>query len=174
MVQTRPFGIATEHPVKRRVFMKKLTVFLAIQALLFGSIGFSGPALAESSAEQYLGEPEMCVDVHRIKETRILDNQTILFIMRGGNRYLNRLPVKCHGLLINDGFSYELSTSRLCKQDSITALSPGSIPGNRCLLGEFVPFEADMRDQEVVTLLEEGLLETLVSEGAFDEVFPTE
>ena len=154
--------------------MKKLCVIFVIPALLFGSTFFSYNALAASKPEQYLGEAEMCVDVYRIKETRIIDNQTILFIMRGGERYLNRLPVKCSGLVIGDGFGYETSITKLCMQDSIKVISPGSAPGNTCLLGEFIPFKVDMRDSDAVKLLKDGLLEELVSEGAFEEVFPSE
>ena len=154
--------------------MKKLFVYFAVPALLLGSIFISHGALAASKAEQYLGEPETCLDVYRIKETRILDNQTILFIMRGGGRYLNRLPVKCSGLVIADGFGYGTSISKLCMQDSITTLSPGSAPGNICMLGKFIPFKADMTDSDVVKLLKDSLLEELVAEGAFEETFPAE
>jgi hypothetical protein len=155
-------------------FMKRLFIIFVIPALLSGGIFFSQNALASTKAEIYLGEPEMCVDTYRIKETRIIDNQTILFIMRDGTRYLNRLPVKCSGLVIADGFSYETSIAKLCLQDSITVLNRGSALGSTCMLGRFVPFNADMRDSDAVKLLKDGLLEELVAEGAFEEAFSSE
>jgi hypothetical protein len=154
--------------------MKKLTNIFVISVLFLGTCLFFSTASAASKAQEYLGEPQMCVDTYRIKETRIINNQSILFIMRGGERYINYLPVKCTGLVLADGFSYETSISKLCKQDSIKTLSPGSAPGTTCLLGDFIPFKADMKDGEAVKLLKEGLLEELVSEGAFVKLFKNE
>ena len=154
--------------------MKKRVAFFAIPALFLASFCFSHAAFAASKAQQYLGEAEMCVDIHRIDQTRIIDNQTILFIMRGGTRYLNRLPFKCSGLMLAGGFGYETTMSQLCMQYRITTLNPGGTLGSTCLLGRFIPFKADMRDNEVVKLLKDGLLKGLVSEGAFEEVPPSE
>ena len=154
--------------------MNKRVAFFAIPAIVLASFCFSHTAFAASKTQQYLGDAEMCVDIRRIDKTHIIDNQTILFIMRGGSRYLNRLPFKCSGLRLVDGFSYQTSMSRLCKQERITTLSPGATLGSTCLLGRFILFKADMRDNEVVSLLKDGLLEELVSEGAFEEVPPSE
>lgn len=151
--------------------MKSLTICFATLAIFFGSIFICNGALAASKAEQYLGEPESCLDVQRIKETRIIDDQTIFFIMRGGQRYLNRLPVRCSGLVIANGFGYGTSISKLCMQDSITTISPGSAPGNTCMLGKFIPFNTDMKDGDEFKLLKNSLLEELVAEGAFEEIF---
>jgi hypothetical protein len=151
--------------------MKKRLSIVLIPALILCIFSTPTGALAGPKADQYLGEPEMCIDVHRIKETRIIDNQTILFIMRGGTRYLNRLPVPCTGLVIGDGFAYSTSISKLCMQDSIDVLNTGSALGNTCPLGKFLPFKADMRDSKAVKLLKEGLLDELVSEGTFEETF---
>lgn len=128
-------------------------------------------ALAGPKAAQYLGEPESCIDVYRIKETRILDNQTILFIMHGEIRYLNRLPIRCTGLVLGNGFAYSTTIQKLCLQDSIKVLNTGAAIGNTCPLGRFIPFKADMGDNDAVKLLKEGLLDELVSEGVFEEAF---
>ena len=154
--------------------MKKLLIIFVIPTFLIGCLFFSNTAFAASKAEAYLGEPEMCIDVYRIKETRIIDDQTILFIMYGGKRYLNRLPVECSGLKMGDGFGYGTSITKLCMQDSIKVLNQGSALGNICMLGNFIPFEADMSDGDADKLLKNGLLEELVSESAFEEAFPAE
>ena len=154
--------------------MKKLLIIFVIPTFLIGCIFFSNTVFAASKAQEYLGKPEMCIDVYRIKETRIIDDQTILFIMYGGKRYLNRLPVECNGLKIGDGFGYETSISKLCMQDSIKALNHGAALGNICMLGNFIPFKADMSDGDAVKLLKDGLLEELASESAFEEAFPAE
>ena len=130
-------------------------------------------AFAESKAERYLGSPEMCLDTQRIKETVILDDQTILFKMLGGGVYINRLPVKCSGLKIADGFSYSTSIAKICKQDIISVLSPGSVSGGKCGLGDFLPFLYEGESKDAIKLLKEGLLDDLVTEGAFKEAFPS-
>lgn len=127
---------------------------------------------AESKTETYLGDAEMCLETVRIKETRIIDDQTVLFIMRSGELYLNRLPIKCIGLRIAGGFGYETSIAKLCKQDIVTTVGPGSAPGNTCVLGEFHRLKVEMKASDAVKLLEDGLLEELVAEGAFQEAFP--
>jgi hypothetical protein len=145
-----------------------------ISILVLMAVAFMVPGLAsaESKAEKYLGETEMCLETYQIKETRIIDNQTILFIMRSGGLYLNRLPVRCVGLRIADGFAYSTRIAKLCKQDRITVTSHGSMPGNTCMLGEFHQFNKQgMKTSEVIKLLEDGLLEELVAEGVFQEIF---
>ncbi len=150
--------------------MKKLMITFLIPAVFLCILSVSDSVFAQSKSQQYLGKPEMCVDVSRIKETRIIDDQTILFIMKGGQRYLNRLPVKCPGLMLSNGFGYATSIDKLCMQDSIKVLSKGSAIGSTCPLGEFVPFKADMSDSAAEKLLKGGLLNELVSEGAFKEI----
>ncbi|MBN1626947.1 MAG: hypothetical protein JW944_10525 [Deltaproteobacteria bacterium] len=150
--------------MKRFFYFIITTVFLCTALLPIN-------AKAETKAELYLGEKEMCLETVRIKETRILDNQTILFEMRGGNYYLNRLPVVCPGLKIAGGFSYSTSIAKLCKQDSIKLISRGSEPTSTTLLGEFVQFKGEGTIDKVERLLTDGLLKELVAEGAFQEAF---
>ena len=134
---------------------------------------FSINAIAETKAEKYLGDKEMCLESVRIKETRVLDNQTILFEMRGGEFYLNRLLVAVPGLKIAGAFTYSTSIAKLCKQDSVKVFEPGSGPsGSSLLLGEFVQFKEKGTIDAVEKLLSDGLLEELVAEGAFKEAFP--
>ena len=59
--------------------------------------------LSDAEKEQLefaLGEPERCVSLHRIRSTDVIDDQNILFNMKGGKIYRNHLPRKCHGLKI--------------------------------------------------------------------------
>jgi hypothetical protein len=152
--------------MKHRFSVVSILVLLALVVMV------PGLASAESKAEMYLGEAEMCLETYQIKETRIIDDQTILFIMRSGGLYLNRLPVRCVGLRIADGFGYSTRIAKLCKQDRITVTTPGSMPGSTCMLGEFHPFDKhEMKTTEVIKLIEGGLLEELVAEGVFKEVF---
>lgn len=157
----------SEASMKKMSLISILVVFF-IWALLPNAV------MAESKAETYLGSPEMCLDIPRIKETLILDNQTIIFRMLGGDLYINRLPIKCHGLKIANGFGYSTSIAKVCMQDLITTISPGSAPGSTCSLGEFWPFLYDGESKEAIKRLKDGLLEELVATGIFTETFPDE
>ena len=128
--------------------------------------------LAESKAETYLGAPEMCLDTPRIKETMIVDDETILFKMQGGGVFINRLPSQCPGLKIADGFSHSTSISKICKQDIISVLWPDSVSSGKCGLGDFLPFQYEGKSKDAIKLLKEGLMDELVAEGAFKEAFP--
>ena len=145
--------------------------FVISTAIFFCLPLFAINAGAESKADKYLGEKEMCLETARIKETRILDDQTILFEERGGAFYINRLPVRSPGLKIAGGFSYSTSIAKLCRQDSIKVISPGSAPTSTALLGEFVQFKEKGTVDKVEKLLTDGLLKELVAEGAFKEAF---
>jgi len=151
--------------MKRFFFVISTAIFFCLPLLSIN-------AGAESKADKYLGEKEMCLETARIKETRILDDQTILFEERGGAFYLNRLPVRSPGLKIAGGFSYSTSIAKLCRQDSIKVISPGSAPTSTALLGEFVQFKEKGTVDKVEKLLTGGLLKELVAEGAFKEAFP--
>jgi len=93
---------------------------------------------------------ENCVRLSAIRNTRIVDDQTIIFYMRGGNIFINRLPRRCNGLKRGDGYSYETSLSQLCNTDIIRVLERfGSAlprPTVACGLGFFQPTTAEAVD----------------------------
>ena len=86
---------------------------------------------------------ELCVSLSGIRKTRIVDDQTIIFYMRGGEIFINRLPRRCVGLARGDGYSYETSLTRLCNTDIIRVLQRfgGAFPRptTACGLGFFQP-----------------------------------
>ncbi|MFH1673539.1 MAG: hypothetical protein ABIF87_08985, partial [Pseudomonadota bacterium] len=139
---------------------------IAITALAFFLVSalFSSNIFAESQADKYLGERDMCLDVIQIKETRILDDQTILFETLGGAIYISRLPARCTGLWIAGGFSYKTTIRKLCKQEIIQVVGPGGGLGSKCGMGEFVRVKDVRRLSDAVKLLENGTLEALVEE----------
>ncbi len=111
--------------------------------------------LVVAAASTYAGpvpETRDCVDVSRIKRTKIVDDSTLLFYMNGGEIFVNHLPRRCAGLRIADSFAYETSLSVLCNVDVIHVLrniGGDLVPGPSCGLGTFQPITAD----EVETLL---------------------
>jgi uncharacterized protein DUF6491 len=115
------------------------------------------PLLAAANALGQDGEdkpfdrtPLDCITVARIDQTDAIDDQNIIFRMRGDRVYRNTLPNKCPGLLRENRIAYQSSTSRLCSVDTITVLEDFGIgfrPGFTCRLGKFVPLsEAEVED----------------------------
>jgi hypothetical protein len=148
---------------------RSITIF----TLLFVITFFSPFVFAESQADKYLGERTTCLDVGRIKETRVLDDQTILFETYGGAVYISRLPAPCVGLRIAEGFSYSTSISKLCKHDIIEVVEEGPFRGSTCGLGEFILIKGVRRLRDAAELLKDGVLEALVEEDVFETPFPT-
>lgn len=83
-----------------------------------------------------------CLDLAQIRESRVVDDQTIDFVLRGGQTYRSALPNKCPPLGFERAFSYNTSLSKLCSTDIITVVNTGGGPvrGPSCGLGKFVPY----------------------------------
>jgi len=113
---------------------------IAISALLGGA----SPAMAQEppSGDEQAGEGALCLNLARIRNTRVRDDQTIDFIMRNGDVYRNSLPHRCPQLGFERAFTYRTSLSELCNTDIITVLftSPPR-RGASCGLGDFVKID---------------------------------
>ena len=100
--------------------------------------------------------PHDCVIVSRIDQTEAIDDQNILFRMRGNQVFRNTLPRKCPGLERENRIAYQTVSARLCSIDTITVLEDfgvGLRPGFTCRLGQFVPLSPG--DIEELEFLEE-------------------
>jgi len=96
--------------------------------------------------------PERCVATNRIRDTDVIDNQTILFEMAGGDWYSNVLDRSCPGLARANRFMYEVRSGRLCDIDLITVLEQRGAqlePGFTCKLGQFHPI-TELEAQELL------------------------
>ncbi len=101
------------------------------------------PVQADEAVEALLDRtPENCISVNRIRSTKVIDDETILFYMRGGDIYQNILDRDCPRLEQNNRFMYETFGGRLCEIDTITVLEQfggGLDRGFTCPLGGFYP-----------------------------------
>jgi len=112
----------------------------AVRSPLFTAACIAIAAAQPAPAEEKLIDAEQCLYTRSIDRTRIVDNQNVLFYMRNGDVYLNKLPRECPGLALEDTFMYRTSTSQLCRADVITVLQNigfGFQPGVSCGLGMF-------------------------------------
>ena len=119
------------------------TGFIASALLVFG---ISGAVSHDAFAEEHGSDAEHCVSLNRIDRTEVVSDRAILFYMRGGDIYLNKLPHRCPGLEFEEAFMYRTSIGQLCDLDIISVLDDigfGFSPGVSCGLGMFHPVSAD-------------------------------
>ena len=122
--------------------IRRFGLFAAIGFFLAALLPFTAVAADEVDDEESL----RCIRVNSIRSTEIVDDLNILFHMRGGKIYSNRLPRRCNGLKTEGRFSYKTTSSQLCDIDGITVLynhGVGITPGVSCRLGRFVPISED-------------------------------
>jgi hypothetical protein len=85
-----------------------------------------------------VGKPVSCLRIAEIDESRVRNDHTIDFYMKGGKVYRSNLPNSCSQLGFEERFSYKTSTQELCSSDIITVLTgPGVGQGPSCGLGDF-------------------------------------
>lgn len=151
--------------------MKRLTIASLLGlCVAFSAAAQDGEIAAEETIdaiEDFDRDPVRCIAPSRIDRTEIIDERTVLFYMRNGDVYRNRLAFDCPRLVREKRFSYDLRTNRLCSVDSITVLEFWGASlrrGMSCGLGEFYPItkeEAELLDidpveaQENATVIEE-------------------
>jgi hypothetical protein len=94
--------------------------------------------LAETLTEDDYGDPSRCIDMKRVRSTKILDRQHVAF--RSSNRkiWLVKLIPPCRSLDYDDVLSLPTTTGRLCRLDSIYTIDRASgIPGVPCKIDTF-------------------------------------
>jgi hypothetical protein len=119
--------------------------------------------------------PQDCINVSRIDSTEAIDDQNIIFRMRGREVFRNHLPRKCPGLERENRIAYRTSVGRLCSIDTITVLEQfgvGFRDGFTCRLGEFVPLSP--AEVEELDAREDGSAGQSVFETSEVEVEPAE
>jgi cell division septation protein DedD len=111
------------------------------------------------SSGQAAATPQSCLYMGEVRRTAILDDNDILFYMRNGTVYQNRLRNTCFSLRSVDRFTYGSSAlRRLCVGDAISVLSDSTFggapfPTASCNLGSFLPIDRDVADDLVATAL---------------------
>ncbi len=120
----------------------------------------AGVALAADGDDAGIDRtPKDCLALPRVRSTDVIDDETILFVLRGNSMYLNHLPRKCPGLARQNRFMYQTTSARLCSIDTITVLEQWAArltPGFTCRLGQFHPITRDEVEDLKAATREEG------------------
>lgn len=107
---------------------------------------FSNFAAAEEAdpLEGYTvtGESQPCIATFLVRDTKVLDDSTVLFRMKNGELYVNQLSSACPQLARYNSFTYTTyNNMRLCNNDRITVYYSGMAPefstGATCGINEF-------------------------------------
>lgn len=127
--------------------MRKTLTLLAGGALLAAA----SPALAGQNTDReaelaralegrVAGEPVDCVDLRRVRSSRII-NDTAIIYDAGSTIYVNRPRSGAESLDQRDTMVTRLNTSRLCSIDTIQMVDASSrMMRGVVFLGEFVPY----------------------------------
>lgn len=128
--------------------MRKTLTLLAGGALLAAA----APALAgqpiDREAElaravegRVAGEPVDCIDLRRVRSSRIINDTAIIYDM-GSTIYVNRPRAGADSLDRWDTMVTRLHSSRLCSIDTVRMVDPTSrMMRGIVFLGEFVPYQ---------------------------------
>lgn len=103
--------------------------------------------LAETLTEEDYGDVTRCIDMKRVRSSKILDRQHVAF--RSSNRriYLVKLIPPCRSLDYDDVLSISSNSNRLCRLDSINTIDRASgIPGVPCQIDSFRQISKEQYD----------------------------
>ncbi len=126
------------------------TLKLLACAALAGA-AFTSAAAAQSERDQEAlealearyertGETRSCVSLTRLDQIRPVTDEIWLFIMRGGDTYLNEVGRGCNGAASPFTFlTYEVPGSQLCRNEIVRVVEQSTPRFTRgsCGLGEF-------------------------------------
>ncbi len=133
--------------------MKKTLLILASAAAVAAAAAQARPAdpgkgerqLAQALEGRVAGEPVDCIDLHRIRSSRII-NRTAIVYDAGGTLYVNRPRAGASSLRDWDVMVTRPFGSRLCRVDTVQMVSPGSrMLSGIVVLGDFVPYKRVQR-----------------------------
>ncbi len=124
--------------------MRKFIALLA-GTLMLGGVAQATPPDREAELSRALqgrvaGEPVQCIDLHRVRSSRIITDTAIIYDA-GGVLYVNRPDNGADQLNQWDTMVTRTSSTQLCSIDTVTMVDPGSRSFTGVVfLGDFVPY----------------------------------
>jgi hypothetical protein len=98
----------------------------------------AAPAAADDNViESY--ESRRCIKLSAINSMQVVNDQDILFYMRGRKFYLNTLRPPCIGLASAKRYSFKADSGKLCERDRIKFFHGVK----SCALGRFEPISRE-------------------------------
>ena len=130
--------------------MRKLLPLLAGTALL-ATAAQAAPdreaQLARALEGRVAGEPVDCIDLHRVRGSRVITDTAILY-ESGSTIYVNRPRSGARSLNQWDALVVRLPSTRLCSIDAVRLVDPQTrMMTGVVMLGDFVPYRR-VRDRD--------------------------
>ena len=115
---------------------------LLLVAALGASTASDSKDLARALAGRVAGKPEMCLSNFRSATPQAIGDRILLY-HDGARVWRNDLPDPCPGLGNDAIVVSEVFGGQICRNDQFYTLrrGGGGIPGPRCRLGNFVPWD---------------------------------
>ena len=126
--------------------MRKLLSLTALSLLFGAGVAQAAPRadgeaqLARALQGRVAGEPVSCIDLYRVRSSRVINDTAILYDA-GSVIYVNRPRAGAEDLNRWDTLVTRTPSTRLCSIDTVTQvdLPSGALTGV-VFLGEFVPY----------------------------------
>ncbi len=112
--------------------MKRPVFIIFLITILTSTSSWSEEKVATAKNQQ-------CIKLQNIRSTPVIDNETILVILRGKKYKRINLLNPCFGLKIEGGFIHSTSINKLCIQDSLKVINSGGI----CMIDKIVNITAE-------------------------------
>jgi hypothetical protein len=132
--------------------LKEIAMSLSFTRILIAtfaalSCGVVTAAAVKAEGEK-VGETQQCIRLQSIDQTPVIDNKTILVVMKGKTGGYKRIDLvnNCSGLKIEGGFSHSTSINQLCTSDPLRVIGP---VGSTCMIDKIVTID----EAEAKTLL---------------------
>lgn len=119
---------------------------LLVAVALGGLTGSDSKDLDRALAGRIAGRPAKCLTNSRIDTPQVFSDRVLLY--RDGSRlWRNDLPDACPGLDDDAIVVTEIYGGQLCRNDQFYTIERGGIgiPGPRCRLGAFTPWDKPKR-----------------------------
>ena len=112
-------------------------MLVVLGAAMLALAGCSDDTVASDAAATGGGGNGVCLPTSQIDHTDIVDDSTIVFYMRTGKPYVNKMSMPCANLKTEDGFAYETDEPQICSASQTIRVARS---GNFCELGQFTPY----------------------------------
>jgi len=125
--------------------MRKLLTIIAATLFVGAAAAQAERPNREAELERALqgrvaGEPVDCIDLHRVRSSRVITDTAILY-EAGSTIYVNRPRGGAESLNQWDALVTRLPNTRLCSVDAVRLVDPSTrMMTGVVMLGEFVPY----------------------------------
>lgn len=97
------------------------------------------PSKLEKALGKYerTGETERCLTHSRVRHTRVVDDNHIIFELSPRSYYLSTLPRRCHSLGFHKAIKMTVRGGSICARETFQVLDNSVAMGPLCSFGEF-------------------------------------